>query len=216
MSERLLGIFGEKGLQLGPGPLVFRPSLPGTAKELGEFGPRLRACHVDDPNRLDAGLWRLDPEQARRLTGLDASPEFLLGRQKKMLVKRVGSDRYLNPFAAAGYNGQHGVPGIGDPHIVLQLGHILFGRARFRERPRQHELGLEHRPGSLNNAVEGGSQPPQHGVPDAALDVRQVLASIAPKPVAVEGLRYDPELDDEVAGQVFGFDFAPLFLPEPE
>jgi hypothetical protein len=32
----------------------------------------------------------------------------------------------------------------------------------------------------------------------------------------VEGLGHQPELDDEVSGQVLRFDLAPLFLPQAE
>jgi hypothetical protein len=32
----------------------------------------------------------------------------------------------------------------GHPHVVLELGHVLFGGRLFRERPGQHELRLEH------------------------------------------------------------------------
>src|SRR5262245_2683178 len=42
-------------------------------------------------------------------------------------------------------------PGGNDPHVMLQLGHIFSGRRFFRERPRQHEFGLENRP----DAVQG-------------------------------------------------------------
>ena len=49
--------------------------------------------------------------------------------------------------------------GIGHPHVVLQLRHVLFGRRLLGERPGQHELGLEHRPGPLDHAVEGGRHP---------------------------------------------------------
>ena len=47
------------------------------------------------------------------------------------------------------------VLGIGDPHVVLQLRHVLLGRRFLRERPGQHELGLEHRPGALDHPVQG-------------------------------------------------------------
>jgi len=35
-------------------------------------------------------------------------------------------------------------------------------------------------------------------------------------PAPIEVLRYDPELDDEVAGEVLGFDLAALLAPEAE
>ena len=47
----------------------------------------------------------------------------------------------------------------GDPHIVLQLGHMLFGRRFFRERPGQHEFGLEHRAAGFDHAIERRRHP---------------------------------------------------------
>jgi len=42
------------------------------------------------------------------------------------------------------------------------------------------------------------------------------LAAVALEPVPVKRLRHDPKLDDEVAREVFAFDFAPLFAPEAD
>src|SRR6516165_1708986 len=104
--------------------------------------------------------------------------------------------------------------GIGHPHIVLHLGHVFGGRSLLRERPRQHELGLEHLSGSADKAVECRPHPPDDRMPDLPLDVVDDLPGIALEPVAVEGLGHDPELDDEVAREVFGLDLAPLLAPE--
>ena len=41
----------------------------------------------------------------------------------------------------------------------LQLRHILLGSGFFRERPRQHELGFEHRAACLDAAVESSGHP---------------------------------------------------------
>ena len=45
------------------------------------------------------------------------------------------------------------------------------------------------------------------------LHIRDDLTGIGLVPAAVEVLGGDAELDDEVAGEVFGFDLAPFFLP---
>ena len=45
-----------------------------------------------------------------------------------------------------------------DPHVVLQLRHVFFGRRFFRKRPGQHELGFEHR-ATWIDADRQGSQP---------------------------------------------------------
>jgi len=42
------------------------------------------------------------------------------------------------------------------------------------------------------------------------------LPGVALVPMSVEGFGHQPELDDEVAGEVLWFDFSPLFLPEAE
>ena len=102
---------------------------------------------------------------------------------------------------------------LGDPHIVLQLRHIFFGRAFLGEGPRQHEFGFENRSGGFNHAVEGGRHPTHDRMLDPALNRGEDLAGVAFEPVAVEGLGNQPELDDEVAGQVLRLDFAALFPP---
>ena len=88
-----------------------------------------------------------------------------------MLVEAIGRNGELDPFAAAGDDREDRRLGIGDPHIVLQLGHMLFGRPLFGERPRQHEFRLKNRPGSLDHAVQGRGHPAQYGMPHAALDL---------------------------------------------
>src|SRR5262245_951326 len=42
---------------------------------------------------------------------------------------------------------------MGDPHVVLDLGHILLGCGLFRKRPRQHELRFEYGFSSLYNPI---------------------------------------------------------------
>jgi hypothetical protein len=76
---------------------------------------------------------RLDPKKARRLTVLHAAPEFLLRRQQEVLVEPIGLNGNLDPLAAPGNHREHGDRGIGDPHVVLNLGHVLLGRGLFRE-----------------------------------------------------------------------------------
>ena len=94
----------------------------------------------------------------------------------------------------------HRAPQVGDPHVVLELGHILFGRRRLGERPGQHELGLEHGVDALHDAIEGGRHPSNGRVLDPALDVDDAAAGIALVPGAIEVLSGGPKLHDEVAG----------------
>jgi hypothetical protein len=79
---------------------------------------------------------------------------------------------------------------------VLKLGHVLFGRGRFGEGPRQHEFGLEDCSGCLNDPVEGRAHPPDHRMANSALNILEGLAGVALEPVSVEGLGRDPKLDD--------------------
>ena len=103
-----------------------------------------------------------------------------------------------------------------DPHVVLQLGHVLFGRRFLRERPGQHELGLEHRAGALDHAVEGRRHPALDRVKHLPLHLGDDLAGIALVPVPVEVLGHGAELDDQVAREVLRLDLAALLPPEPE
>src|SRR5262245_15767158 len=68
---------------------------------------------------------------------------------------------------------------MGDPHVVLDLRHILFCRGLFGERPRQHELGLEYCPGLLYDAVESRCHPRNGRMLDVALDIGNTPAGVA-------------------------------------
>ena len=72
---------------------------------------------------------------------------------------------------------------------------------------------FEHRLDSLHNPVEGCGHPPDNRVLNPVLHVLDRLAGVALEPVPVELLRHPAKLDDEVAGEIFRFDFSPLFLP---
>ncbi len=96
--------------------------------------------------------------EARGLAALDTAPEFLLSCEQEVLVERIGWDRDLDPFAAAGDDREDRQLGIGDPHVVLQLRHVFFGSPLFGERPRQHEFRLEHRP-SAGMKRSSGARP---------------------------------------------------------
>jgi hypothetical protein len=87
------------------------------------------------------------------------------------LVDRVGFDRQFDPFAAAVDDGEHRFLGAGDQHVVLELGHVLLRSGLFRERPRQHELGLEHGAGFLDQTIERGRHPRHRLMDRMALDM---------------------------------------------
>jgi hypothetical protein len=105
---------------------------------------------------------------------------------------------------------------MGDPHVVLELGHVLFGCRFFRKRPGQHELGFEYRSGPLNEAVEGGHHPLNGRMLDAALDGPHAAAGVALVPGAIELLGDGPELHDQIPRQVLGRHLATLFSPETD
>ena len=216
MTRGFPGVLRHQGLQLRPRSLMVQGCLPGRLKQAGKLGPGVGSAHVDGADRLDPRPWRLDAKQARGLAGLDAAPELLLGGQQQVLVERIGRNRHLDPFAAAGNDRQHRGAGGGDPHIVLQLGHVFLGRTFLRERPWQHELGLEDGTGCLDHPVEGSRHPPLHRMQHLALHLGDHLASVALIPVPVEALGHGAELDDQIVREVLGLDLTALFAPKPE
>ena len=123
-------------------------------KSPAKFRPGVGRTHIDDPNGFNAWPRRLDAEQTRRLPALNAPPELLLSSEQEVLVKRIGRDSDFEPFAAARDDRKHRGRGIRQPHVVLKLGHVFLGRPFLRERPRQHELGLEHGTGWADHPVK--------------------------------------------------------------
>jgi hypothetical protein len=93
---------------------------------------------------------------------------------------------------------------------VLQLGHVFFGSGFLRERPRQHELGLEHRTPGIHQAVQGRRHPFVDGVVDPPLDVPDGVASVALVPTSVELLSDGAELDDQIVREVLRLNLAAL------
>jgi hypothetical protein len=67
MAERLLRIPRHQALELSLGLHVLPMRLAGLDEDAGEFHPRIGGAHIDNPNRLDAGLRRRDPEQVIRV-----------------------------------------------------------------------------------------------------------------------------------------------------
>ena len=137
----------------------------------------------------NARLRWLDAEEGRGFAALDTPPELPLSGDDEMLVKRIRRDLDSNPLAAAGNHRKYCSLSRDNPKVMLQLWRILFDRRFFRERPRQHELGLEDGLAPLYTAIEGGGHPAQHGMADLPLDVRDHLARIGliPAPIKVLG-----------------------------
>ena len=133
-----------------------------------------------------------------------------------MLVEGVGGDGHLHPFAPSGDDREDRRPGVGHPHVVLQLRHVLFGCRFFGERPRQDELGLEHGVEGIDESVQCCSEISMDGVSDPSLDVSNGSHSVAFVPAPVQLLGGDAQLDDEIARQVLRLGLAALFVSEPD
>src|SRR4029077_18987594 len=119
MADRLLRIFRDEAFQLGLGTLVFEISWLRWDEYGREDRPSVRRAHLNDADCLDPGLRWVDAEKGRGLSSFDTAPELPLGRNDEVLVERIGMDVDFHPLAAARrYN----------PHIVLQLGHVLASR----------------------------------------------------------------------------------------
>src|SRR5262245_59677074 len=103
---------------------------------------------------------------------------------------------------------------MGDPHVVLELGHVLFGSRFLGERPGQHEFGLEQGSRPLHDAVEGCRHPWNGGMLDPPLDLSNAPAGVALIPTAVELFGGGPELDNEIPGQILRVGLAPLLAPQ--
>src|ERR1700676_3838126 len=95
MPDRLLSILRHQLLQLGFRGLMIEESPAGRTKAPGQFRPGIGRRHIDDPDRLHPGPWRLDSEQMRGLASLDAAPELLLSRQQEVLVERIAGNGHL-------------------------------------------------------------------------------------------------------------------------
>src|ERR1700730_4244346 len=113
MADRLLGILGNEIFELTLCPLVIEKGAASIAEQGRELRPGIGCTHIHDADGLDARLWRLDAEEARRLAALDAAPEFLLRGQQEVLVERISGDRNFNPLAAAGDHRERRQSGIG-------------------------------------------------------------------------------------------------------
>src|SRR5215207_8888084 len=110
MAIRFLGVLRHERLELALSLLMLDKGWSRSAIDARELGPGVRLTHVDRPHRLDARPRWLNAEEARGLAGLDAAPEFLLGREQKVLIERVGVDLDLDPLPATGNDRQSRTP----------------------------------------------------------------------------------------------------------
>jgi hypothetical protein len=66
----------------------------------------------------------------------------------------------------------------------------------------------------LNAAIEGRAHPADCGVSDCPLDVGNDLAGFGLVPTPIEILGCEPELHDQIVGEIQRLDLTPLFLPQ--
>ena len=148
MADSLLCIFGHQGLQFGLGFFVLEICRLGPGKASGELRPGIGGAHIDNANRLDPRLWRLDPKQSRRLAIFDTAPEFPLSGDDEVLVERIGMGLDLDPFAAAGNDREHR-RSAATTHILCCSCAICFAAA----------ASSENDQGSMNLASKTASLP---------------------------------------------------------
>jgi hypothetical protein len=92
--------------------------------------------------------------------------------------------------------------------------HVLLGGRLLGERPGQHEFGLEDGASGLDQAIQGCGHPWNQAMEDPALDAGDDVIGIALIPAAIEVFGGEAKLDDQLAGQVSGFDIASFLSPQ--
>ena len=101
-----------------------------------------------------------------------------------------------------------------DPHVVLQLRHMLFGGRLFRERPWQHELGFEHRAAGIDETVKGRSHPFDHGMLHPPLKIFDGIAGVSLVPAPIELFGHGAELNNQNVGKILRLGLATLLAPK--
>ena len=167
---------------------MLRIGLARTSKEACELRPGIRCAHVDDADGLNPWPRRLNPEQARRFACLHAAPELLFGRQKQVLVERIGGEGDLHPFAAAGDYRKHRRSALVTHMLCCSCG-IYFSAAASSEKAQgSMNLASKTAPVAFDQAVKGGRHIADQRVPDALLDVVDHLSGVALIPMPVQVL----------------------------
>src|SRR5262245_40749665 len=126
LPDGLPGILRHQGFKLALGPFVVDKSAAGIAEESSELGPGIRRTHIDNADGLDARPWRLGQDEVGDFARLYTAPEFLFRRHEDAEIKWVHGNRDLHPFAPTGDDREHRGTQVGDPHVVLELRHVLF------------------------------------------------------------------------------------------
>src|SRR5262249_16196898 len=106
---------------------VLRNSAANSAQGIGR-------AHIDDADGFDARPQRLGIDEVGRFAGWHAAPELLFRRGQNAEVERVHGNCDGDRFAATGDDREDRGPQVGDPHVMLDLRHILFGSGLLEER----------------------------------------------------------------------------------
>ena len=88
---------GTRRFQFSLGALVFEKCRVSSSKRAGEFCPGIGRAHIDDADRRNARLRRLDAEEGRGLAALDTTPELPLGGDDEVLIKGIGGAFRFRP-----------------------------------------------------------------------------------------------------------------------
>ncbi len=92
MADGLLRVLRHEAFQFSLGALVFEKCRVCSSKRAGEFCPGIGCAHIDDADRRNARLRRLDAKEGRGLAALDTTPEFALSGDNEVLVERIRRD----------------------------------------------------------------------------------------------------------------------------
>src|ERR1700732_3587907 len=108
MSDCLLGVLWHEFLQVCLCVFMILMGRIGTPICGRKFRPAVGRTHIDNPDRFEAGPWKLYPEQVRVFTVLDTAPELLFGCEQEVLVERIGMNSDFHPFATPCDDRKHG------------------------------------------------------------------------------------------------------------
>ena len=90
MADCLLRVLRHEAFQFSLGALVFEKCRVSSSKRAGEFCPGIGRAHIDNADRRNARLRRLDAEEGRGLAALDTAPELPFSGDNEVLVERIG------------------------------------------------------------------------------------------------------------------------------
>jgi hypothetical protein len=166
----LLGILRHQRFELGFGPLVVEECATGAVEERRELCPGVRCTHIDNADGLNAGAWRLDPEEDRGIAALDAAPEFLFRGQKEVLVKGSAAiliSTHLPPPVMIESAASLALV----THKLCWTWAICFCAAAPSENDQgQHEFCLENRSSARDQPIKRRPHPAEHRMHEPVLN----------------------------------------------